>query len=89
VKQACAIPFLNGMFAAVKSEVCVNKGLYNGVKAVRRILQDKLLQDVLWEKKKDHFNFSKRVFFWMIRNRCYFLCYCLLKVKLFLDRRKG
>ena len=89
VKRACATPFLNGMFAAVKDEVRVNRGICKGVAAVRRILRDELLLQVLRERKKDRVNSKKRIFFWMIRHRCYFLCYCLLKVKLFQSTGKG
>ena len=77
VVRRCAEPFLGNTIAALKQETAYHDRK-TAVKHLKSIIDDDLLQKVLRDKKKDKTNLKKRILFWIIRNRCYLLCYVLL-----------
>lgn len=84
VTQRCSEPFLRNTIAALKQET-VYHDRRTAVKHLRAIIDDDLLQKVLRDKKKDKANLKKRILFWAIRKRVYFLCYLLLTLKISLQ----
>ena len=76
----CSDVFVNSVIAAMKQEVAHHERR-TAVKRLKTMINDDLLQKVLWDKKKDKVNLKKRILFWAIRNRCYMQCYALLAAK--------
>ena len=62
----------------MKQDVVHSTGVVQGIDRIHRIVDDEVLQQVLWERKKDRTNGRKRIFFWAVRHRLYLLCYLLL-----------
>ena len=82
VKRRCKVPFLSNTIAAMKQIVAHFSCYKRALPELQKIIDDDVLQQVLDEKKKDAENIKKKLFYWMVRHRCYVLCYFLLKSKL-------
>lgn len=78
VARRCMEPFISFTIAALKQEVVLAE---NPGKAIRKIIDDPVLQQVLCAKKKDKTNLKKRMLFWAIRNKKYSIVTFLLNVR--------
>lgn len=82
VKRRCKEPFLSNTFAAMKQIVAHHSCYRKAMPELQKVIDDDVLQQVLQKKKKDAENGKKKIFYWAIRHRCYYLCYVLLAAKL-------
>ena len=80
VTYRCAEPFLRNTIAAMK-QIAAHHGRKAAVLELRGIIDDDLLQQVLYEKRGEKINLKKRILFWAIRHRSYSLCYALLTAR--------
>ena len=71
-------PFLSFVISALKQEMQSEKDLLEKRNAVRKILDDKLLEQTLLEGKDDKVGFKQRLLFWTMRYKLYSLCCVLL-----------
>lgn len=74
-------PYLSFVIAAMKQESVASPDKNNNRARIRTLVNDKTLQEVLEKNKNDKVSFSRRVLFFAIRNRLYFLCFALLSGK--------
>lgn len=80
VIHRCAEPFIGNTIATLKQEAAHGTPKA-AISRLKMIVDDELLQKVLWEKKDDKVKLKKYILFWSIRNRCYGLCYVLLRMQ--------
>jgi len=80
VIRLCAVPYLSFTMAFMK-QVAEYHDPKTAVVKLRSIIDDELLQKVLHEKYYGKTNFKKRILFWTIRSKWYYLCYVLLVAK--------
>ena len=74
-------PYLSYTMATLKQEAKAPGTFRERKKKVYGILRDSVLQQVVQMKKGDNAIWSRRLIYFMIRNKCYFACYLLLSVK--------
>lgn len=78
----CRHSFLCNAFAALKQVVAYHGNYQKAKDELRAIVDDTVFHQVVQEKRKDKENFNKRVFYWVARNKMYYLCYLLLVLKM-------
>lgn len=81
-KKRCSEPYLGNTFAAMKQIAAHYSSYRNAKPELQTIITDEVLQQVLAQKKHDHETSKKKIFYWAIRNKCYFLCYLLLVARI-------
>lgn len=81
IRSRCAVQFLGGAVGAMKLEALHYTDRAQRRLRLRRIIDDRLLQEVLYELRGDRVNLKKRVLYWAMRHRCYGLCDALLLLK--------
>ncbi len=74
-------PYLSFMISALKQESIASNSKKENKIRIKKLINDKTLQDVLKANKKDRVSLTRRILFYAIRNRMYTLCYLLLKGK--------
>ena len=73
-------PFLAYTIGLMKQEVKAQE-TEAAIAALKQIIDDPLLQDVLAQCRHDKNGFARDVLFWAMKNRHYGLCRLLLKAK--------
>ena len=82
VIRRCKEPYLANVFGTVKQAVAYYDS-YHAVKAeLKKMIDDSVFQQVLYEKRKDKEKITKKIFYCTVRRKWYFACYLLLKAKL-------
>ena len=81
IKHRVSKPYISFTIAAIKQECVVKTSLKDSLKAVKRIAGDETLQTVLKANKKDVASRGRRIIFFLIRNRMYFIATILFKLK--------
>lgn len=72
-------PYLAFTIAALKQE-CVHHGSWKAAKAsLKEIICDDVLQTVLEKNKKDNVSRTRKVLFYFMRRKMFFVCYMILK----------
>lgn len=74
-------PYLSYTMATLKQEAKAPLSFRERKNKVYSILEDPVLQQVVQMKKGDNAIWSRRLMYFLIRNKCYFACYVLLAVK--------
>ena len=67
--------------SAMKQECSVKRPYGETMKALKEIVDDSVLQEVLRAKRKDYATLARKVLYFTILNRLYFICLLLLKLK--------
>lgn len=78
VTRRCMEPFVTFTIGALKQAAAFAE---DPEESIRKIIDDPVLQQVLHAKKKDKTNLKKRMLFWTIRNKKYFIATLLLHAK--------
>lgn len=73
--------FLAFVVVAMKQEMAADISLRDRSASIRRMLEDRLLQKVLQERKHDKVNLKKKILYWVMRHKLCFLCCFLLAVQ--------
>ena len=76
-----AEPYLSYTMATLKQEAKAPISFKERRNKVYSILKDPVLQRVVLQKKGDYAIRSRRLMYFLIRNKCYFVCYLLCVVK--------
>ncbi len=76
-KKRCMSPFLGNAISAMKQEVNA-QSLGLAIGNLKKIIDDAIMQEVMWRKKDDKVSLKVKLLFWAIRNKHYTLCYVLL-----------
>lgn len=82
IVSRCKEPFLSNVIGVLKQEVAHYPSAYEGVKHLKVIVDDDVLQRVVWEKRKEKTNLKKALLYWSIRHKLYWVCYAFIKVKI-------
>ena len=81
-------PYLGYTIACLKQECTLKRGYLETYSAVKKIVDDDVLQSVLKANKKDKSGIMRKVLFFSIRNRLYALCVLLLAGKQLISFRR-
>lgn len=81
IKHRVSKPYLAFTIATLKQECAVSASFGAAFKSVRQIARDETLQTVLRQNKKDVVSTTRRVMFFLLRNKMYFLATVLFKLK--------
>lgn len=81
IVRRVADPFLAYSLATLKQEANAPASFWNRKKIVYGILSDSILQQVVWMKKGDQASFSRKLLYFLIRNKYYFVCFLLCTAK--------
>lgn len=81
VVRRCREPFLGITICALKQEAAHHRSARAAVRRLKLIMDDELLQQVVWSKKQDKTNLKKALLYWSIRRRHYWICYAFIKAK--------
>lgn len=82
IKHRVSKPFLAFTLAAMKSEMNAPISRSEKRKNIRAIVDDHVLQQVLIQNKNDNVSRTRRIMFFAMRNKIYWLCFLLLSLKL-------
>lgn len=74
-------PFLAFTIAALKQELISDKHFSERYQDLRNILNDDVLQEALFEIRKDVVGRNRKILFFCMRKKQYLLCYILLRYK--------
>lgn len=78
IKHRIASYFLGLTIATLKQEMAEKRSLWKRMAAVREIMMDAVLQEVLERGKEDHVNWKQKILFWSMRNKRTAMCCALL-----------
>lgn len=81
VRRRCAFQFLGGAVSTMKIEARHCTDRTERMKRLRVIIDDPMLQEILWESKKNRTNLKKKILYWAMYHKCYILCDVLLYLK--------
>lgn len=81
IERRCMEPFLSNVIGVMSQETIHYPVMRDAVRRLQVIIDDKVLQEVVWEKRKDRTNLKKYLLYWCIRHRCYWCCYFLLAAR--------
>ena len=73
--------FLGGVIASLKQTMAAEMPYREKKNAIREMLNEPLLQQVLWEHRNDPENWKKRLLFCAMRNKRYRICALLAKLR--------
>lgn len=76
-----AEPYLSYTMSTLKQETRAPLPFRERKNKVYSILKDPVLQQVVRQKKGDQAIWSRKLIYFLIRNRCYFACYMLVALK--------
>ena len=79
-------PYLSFTIAAMKQEACAPLPETVKKENLRSVIDDSVLQQVLWQKRKDRSGWARRILFFAIRHRRYAVCRLLLDLQ---NKRSG
>lgn len=82
VRRRCKEPYLANVLATMKQSVAYHGSYNKAIAELRNMVDDDVLQQVLFEKRNDKEGFNKKFFYWAIRNKLYCICYLLLAIKM-------
>lgn len=74
-------PYLDFVIAALKQEFKFNKNFKIRNLNLKNIINDDVLQEVLYMNKDDNVAFSKKILFYAMRKKWYFLCAIIFRIK--------
>lgn len=74
-------PYLDFVISALKQEFEFNKNSKKRYQSLKNIIDDDVLQNVLHENKSDNVKLTKKIIFYAMRKKWYFLCILILKIK--------
>ena len=89
VKHRVSEPFLSFTLAAMKSEMLAPVSRSEKRKNIRAIVEDDVLQQVLIQNKNDKVSGTRRIMFFAMRNKLYWLCILLIRIKLIWSTHSG
>lgn len=74
-------PYLDFVIALLKQEFKFNKNVSARYQNLKNIINDDVLQEVLQNNKADKVKISKKILFYAMRNKWYFLCVVIFRIK--------
>lgn len=74
-------PYLDFVIAALKQEFKFNKNIKVRNQNLKNIINDDVLQEVLQKNKADKVKISKKILFYAMRKKWYFLCVVIFRIK--------
>ena len=74
-------PYISFTIAAMKQECAIKRSFKEKITAIKVIVDDELLQNVLRKNKKDVDSFLRKILFFVIRNKWYFGIMCMVSLK--------
>lgn len=86
IKRRIAMPYLANTLAALKQVMEAQLAYSECKNYIREIIDDFTLQRVLQEIKGSHFKMSRRIMFFSMRHKLYWLCGALLQARLKQER---
>ena len=72
---------MGNTICALKQEAAHHRSAQAAVRHLKMIVDDDLLQQVVWAKKQDKTNLKKALLYWSIRRKRYWICYAFLKAR--------
>lgn len=81
VKRRLSDPYLAFARAAMKQEVDADLPYRNRLQNIKAIINDEVMRRVLEENKTDSASLPRRILFFAMKYRMYFLCFALLGLK--------
>lgn len=81
VLDSCTSLFLGYTLGVLKQEVKFYSGCVKAIRQIKAIIDDEVLQEVLYIKRKENYGLKKNLMFLMMRLKCYVGCYCLLALQ--------
>ncbi len=81
IKDRIKYPFINNSIGALKLIVSSDISVKNQQDEVKKIISDDLLQSVIRNVNLKYENIFRKILFIILKNKMYFLCYLVLKIK--------
>lgn len=81
IVNRCKEPFLGNAIGAMKQEAAHHRSAREAVRRLKMIVDDDLMQQAAWAKKREKTNMKKALLYWSIRRKHYWICYAFLKAK--------
>lgn len=81
-------PYLGYTVSALKQECMVDRSVSETKSGIKQIVDDSVLQTVLKENKNDKTGVARKILFFAIRSKLYWLCFALLNAKYLLGKQK-
>ena len=81
IMSRCKEPFLSNVIGVLKQEVAHYPSMADAVKRLKEIVDDDVLQQIAWAKKKERTNLKKALLYWSIRHKLYWVCYAFISAK--------
>ena len=81
IVSRCKEPFLSNVIGVLKQEVAHYPSILDAIKRLKEIMDDDVLQQVVWAKRNEKTNLKKTLLYWSIRYKLSWCCYVFLRAK--------